>query len=156
MGPMSPSRRIENSNNKTMNSKENSKRMKTREAVLLGIEKGWTSKETSAQTGVALYLLQKQAVRMKMSFVYVGVGRVPKNVVEGQPVHKVKRPGEHLKVRKKREKPWGTETADPSNLAQWQLDTARRVGIKPERFAWLCTCPNDGNARGWMGGNTIG
>lgn len=156
MGHMSHSRRIENSNNKTMNSKENSKHISTREAVLLGIEKGWTSKETAAETGIPLHLLQKQAVRMKMSFVYVGVGRTPKNVVKGQPVHKVKRPGEHKKVRKTREAPWGKETADPSNLADWQLETARRVGIKPERFAWLCTCPHDGNARGWMGGNTIG
>jgi hypothetical protein len=51
---------------------------------------------------------------------------------------------------------WGRETADPSSLAPWQLEVARRTGISPERFAWLCTCPHAGNAKGWRGGASIG
>ena len=55
---------------------------------------------------------------------------------------------------------WGSETADPAILTSEQLDTARRVGIAPERFAWLCSIPKQNNPRpgaiGWRGGNTIG
>ena len=55
---------------------------------------------------------------------------------------------------------WGTETADPAILTPEQLDTARRVGITPERFAWLCSIPKDNKPKagaiGWRGGNTIG
>jgi len=55
---------------------------------------------------------------------------------------------------------WGSETADPAILTPEQLDTARRVGITPERFAWLCSIPKENNPRpgaiGWRGGNTIG
>ena len=55
---------------------------------------------------------------------------------------------------------WGTETADPAILTPEQLDTARRVGITPERFAWLCAIPKDlsrkGGSIGHRGGNTIG
>ena len=55
---------------------------------------------------------------------------------------------------------WGTETADPAILTHEQLDTARRVGITPERFAWLCSIPKNidrkGGAIGHRGGNTIG
>ena len=56
---------------------------------------------------------------------------------------------------------WGTETSDPAILTPAQLDTARRVGITPERFAWLCSIPKTsqppkGGAIGWRGGNTIG
>ena len=59
-------------------------------------------------------------------------------------------------LRKLRTRDWGAETADPSRLSPDQLDIARRVGITPERFAWLCTCPHDGNAKGWRGGASIG
>jgi hypothetical protein len=55
---------------------------------------------------------------------------------------------------------WGSETADPAILTPEQLDTARRVGITPERFAWLCSIPKNldrkGGAIGHRGGNTIG
>ena len=55
---------------------------------------------------------------------------------------------------------WGTETADPAILTPEQLETARRVGITPERFAWLCSIPKQNNPRpgaiGWRGGNHIG
>lgn len=55
---------------------------------------------------------------------------------------------------------WGSETADPAILTPEQLDTARRVGIAPERFAWLCSIPKDPNAKrgaiGYRGGNHIG
>ena len=55
---------------------------------------------------------------------------------------------------------WGTETADPAILTPEQLDTARRTGITPERFAWLCSIPKNldrkGGAIGHRGGNTIG
>lgn len=48
---------------------------------------------------------------------------------------------------KLRPRDWGVETADPSTLTQDQLAIARRTGISPERFAWLCTCPRDGSDR---------
>jgi hypothetical protein len=55
---------------------------------------------------------------------------------------------------------WGSETADPSTLTPEQLDTARRVGITPERFAWLCAIPKNPDAKrgavGHRGGNHIG
>ena len=55
---------------------------------------------------------------------------------------------------------WGSETADPAILTPEQLDTARRVGITPERFAWLCSIPKDPNAKrgavGHRGGAAIG
>lgn len=55
---------------------------------------------------------------------------------------------------------WGSETADPSTLSPEQLDLARRVGITPERFAWLCSCPKNPDAKrgavGYRGGNHIG
>ena len=55
---------------------------------------------------------------------------------------------------------WGSETADPSTLTEEQLETARRVGITPERFAWLCAIPKNPDAKrgavGYRGGNHIG
>ena len=58
---------------------------------------------------------------------------------------------------KLRPRNWGEETADPSNLTQEQLDTARRTGITPERFAWLCSCQRIGTRVGeHRGGNSIG
>ena len=55
---------------------------------------------------------------------------------------------------------WGSETADPSTLTAEQLDVARRVGITPERFAWLCAIPKNPDAKrgmiGHRGGNSIG
>lgn len=70
--------------------------------------------------------------------------------------HKLRR--QVADARKFGRKQWGSEKADPSTLSPEQLDVARRVGITPERFAWLCSCPHDGkgNARGWRGGASIG
>ena len=61
---------------------------------------------------------------------------------------------------KLRPRQWGIEKGDPSTLTAEQLETARRTGITPERFAWLCAIPRNVEARrgaiGWRGGNTIG
>lgn len=51
---------------------------------------------------------------------------------------------------------WGRETADPSRLTPEQLAHARRVGIKPARYAWLLSCPCCGREKGWNGGASIG
>jgi transcriptional regulator with XRE-family HTH domain len=60
-------------------------------------------------------------------------------------------------LRKLRTRDWGVETADPSRLSPDQLDTARRTGISPERFAWLCSCKRLGTRVGeHRGGNSIG
>ena len=61
---------------------------------------------------------------------------------------------------KLRPRNWGVEKGDPSTLTPEQLETARRTGITPERFAWLCACPRDPNAKrgavGHRGGAAIG
>ena len=63
-------------------------------------------------------------------------------------------------AQKLRARPWGMEKADPSNLTPEQLETARRTGIEPARFAWLLLCPKDPNAKraaiGHRGGAAIG
>ena len=41
---------------------------------------------------------------------------------------------------------WGKERLDPSHLTEEQLEQARRLGVKPARYAWLLTCPKGGNA----------
>ena len=51
---------------------------------------------------------------------------------------------------------WGRERADPSVLTPEQIVHAFRVGITPDRYAWLLQCPKGGNAIGWKGGNAIG
>lgn len=63
-------------------------------------------------------------------------------------------------AQKLRARPWGMEKADPSNLTHEQLETARRTGIEPARFAWLLLCPKDPNSKrgaiGHRGGAAIG
>ena len=49
-----------------------------REAVQIGVLKGWTVKETSFMTGWKTSSLQSKATRMKVSFGYGGNGPKPK------------------------------------------------------------------------------
>lgn len=48
-----------------------------REAIVLGVKNGWTSKETAFETGWPLGTLQTYATRMQLSFAYAGMGSVP-------------------------------------------------------------------------------
>lgn len=49
----------------------------SRQAVLLGIERGWTSKETAFETGWNINAIQLAAFRLRRSLAYAGVGRKP-------------------------------------------------------------------------------
>jgi len=49
-----------------------------REAVQLGVLRGWTVKETQFTTGWKMSSLQSKATRMKVSFGYGGNGPKPK------------------------------------------------------------------------------
>ncbi len=40
------------------------------------------------------------------------------------------------------EQPW--QVGDPSTLSEQALETCRRANIKPERMAWLLSCPRGG------------
>lgn len=84
------------------------------------------------------------------------VGITPSALCVFTAKHKLRR--QVADARKFGRRQWGSETADPATLSREQLEVAKRVGITPERFAWLCTCPHDGkgNARGWRGGASIG
>ena len=46
--------------------------------------------------------------------------------------------------------------ADPNGLSEEERETAAKMGISPERMAYLIKCPRGGNAHGWRGGNAIG
>lgn len=54
-----------------------------REAVVLGVKNGWTSKETSFETNWNLNSLQSYAARMTLSFAYSGKGHKPKFETNG-------------------------------------------------------------------------
>lgn len=49
-----------------------------REAVVLGVRNGWTSKETAFETNWNVNSLQSYAARMTLSFAYAGKGHKPK------------------------------------------------------------------------------
>lgn len=49
-----------------------------REAVVLGVKNGWTSKETAFETNWNHNSLQSYAARMMLSFAYAGKGHKPK------------------------------------------------------------------------------
>ena len=48
------------------------------EAVKVGVEKGWTAKETAFETGWDVKVLQTYASRLHLSFAYGGKGSKPK------------------------------------------------------------------------------
>ena len=58
-------------------SKDN-KPITLREAVVLGVKSGWTSKETAYETNWNHNSLQSYAARMSLSFAYAGQGNAPK------------------------------------------------------------------------------
>lgn len=55
------------------------------EAVRLGVQKGWTAKETAYETGWDLKVLQVYASRLQLSFAYGGKGSHPKYSLLGSP-----------------------------------------------------------------------
>jgi hypothetical protein len=52
--------------------------LSVREAVVLGVKKGWTVKETAFETNWNKNSLQSYAARMLLSFAYGGKGHKPK------------------------------------------------------------------------------
>ena len=52
-------------------------KLTSRQAVLLGLQRKWTAKETAFETGWTINAIQTCAGRMKVSLVYAGVGRKP-------------------------------------------------------------------------------
>lgn len=55
------------------------------DAVRLGVQSGWTSKETAFETGWDVKVLQVYASRMNLSFAYGGKGSKPKYSSIGSP-----------------------------------------------------------------------
>lgn len=66
--PRKPTKKQSRSNNQ----------LTLREAVVLGVQNGWTSKETAWETHWNVNSLQSYAARMTLSFAYAGKGHKPK------------------------------------------------------------------------------